>query len=152
MTDLVSKIISLAYNFDLESDRFQMELSELQEAIGQNDGGLAGVIFTEVDDTWRSMLVNDRIQFLTQYVQKELMQLSVEKIDKELDEESDEVDWEAQLASAIKDREFGDIRSILDEYAHPCADPEPQLSELNGCTDAHWSYSEEEGWGYVEYE
>jgi len=56
----------------LNDDGFNRDLAIIQELIGQPDGDLSGVVFSDLDDNaWEVLSYNEKITFLTEYIQRE---------------------------------------------------------------------------------
>jgi hypothetical protein len=80
-TSLITSIDQAAKADDLDSEKFNDALADIQERIGQDDGGFAGAWFSEYkpsenNDPWKALNHWQREEVITEYIKAELKQLS----------------------------------------------------------------------------
>jgi len=70
---LIGLILALARkNITIHSTEFNHDLKQIQDMLGVDDGGYAGMIFSDVDETWQDQTDSFRADFLSQYVKNEI--------------------------------------------------------------------------------
>ncbi len=57
---------------DFHSGEMPKAIATIQDILGQDDGGIAGVHFSGVKGNWLEMSYDERIDFLKDYVKSEL--------------------------------------------------------------------------------
>jgi hypothetical protein len=75
MDNLVNLIEEMSSFDDLDSVEFNGTLAEIQEHIGQDDGGFASVWFSGREDEWVQGDKVDRKEMLAEYIKAELIHL-----------------------------------------------------------------------------
>lgn len=57
---------------DSQDGQMSTAIAEIQDILGQDDGGIAGVHFSGVEDEWVKMTYEERIEVLKNYISSEL--------------------------------------------------------------------------------
>ncbi len=77
MGTLLELIQIAASHSDINSDRFNEALADIQNMMGQEDGDFAGVWFSEFKDNhWAGLETDERVELLILYVGDELRYLA----------------------------------------------------------------------------
>lgn len=73
---IFSLVRAVAEIEDYDSNEWHSTLADLQDALGQDDGGLAAIIFSEHNEqTWKLMGRESRVHFLSGYVRDEIIHM-----------------------------------------------------------------------------
>ena len=76
MSSLVNLIASAVAEKDVNSDVFNENLKKIQGIIGQDDGGAAGVFFSDVSHSkWLELSIEGRVDTIANYIRYEVVQL-----------------------------------------------------------------------------
>ncbi|MDK9739304.1 hypothetical protein KI655_18575 [Vibrio sp. D404a] len=63
---------------ELKSNEVNKAIANIQDALGQDDGGFAGIYFSDYEANWHHISVVEKIKILSEYVAAEIRWLAME--------------------------------------------------------------------------